>query len=149
MRRLVPAVSLALLLALGACDDPPQGAQSGPEVAAANDTTPDALQGSIPPALQRRWGLTENDCTTTMGDDKGLLTIDADSLEFYESRGTLGVLHESEENRVDADFSFTGEGMLWERRMTLELQDDGQILIRREFGEEAAPEPFRYMRCPQ
>jgi hypothetical protein len=46
-----------------------------------------------------------------------------------------------------ATFDFTGEGMEWEREMTLTLENGGETLVRREYGDDAAPEPLEYTRC--
>src|SRR5690606_41044940 len=97
--------------------------------------------------LQGRWGLAPADCTSTLGDAKGLLTITANRLEFYESVGTLDTITQAGPNRVRASFDFEGEGMTWERELVLEVEDDGATLIRREYGADAAPEPFRYTKC--
>ncbi len=103
---------------------------------------------AIPAALHGRWGLVAADCTSTRGDAKGLLTIDATMLRFYESRGTLIRIAETEPSRIVADFAFSGEGQTWQRRMTLDVQDNGQTLIRRESGGDGAmPGPLRYRKC--
>ena len=103
----------------------------------------------IPAALRGRWGLVAADCEPGRADAKGLLTITADKLEFYESVGELRDVEEVEEDRIRADFDFTGEGMEWEREMALELQETGAALVRREFGADAAPGSFRYVKCQQ
>jgi hypothetical protein len=103
---------------------------------------------TIPAAIQGRWGLTEADCEPGRADAKGLLTISADSLEFYESVGRLDSIEEAGANRIRADFDFTGEGMTWERDIALDLQDGGQTLVRREYGEDAAADAFSYSKCP-
>jgi hypothetical protein len=103
---------------------------------------------TIPAAIQGRWGLTEADCEPGRADAKGLLTISADRLEFYESVGRLDSIDEAGANRIRADFDFTGEGMTWERDISLDLQDGGQTLVRREYGEDAAADAFRYTKCP-
>ena len=72
---------------------------------------------------------------------------DATTLEFYESVGTLDAISESAPTRIRASFDFTGEGMTWERDVVLDVQDDGATLIRREYGDDAAPGPFRYAKC--
>lgn len=147
------------LLALAACDGGTQGADVTAEEAAAQGDlaanssvaptpapeNPPAAQ--IPAAIQGRWGLVPGDCTSTRGDAKGLLTITAGKLEFYESVGTLGAISESTPTRIRASFDFEGEGMTWEREMVLDVQDDRATLIRREYGADAAPEPFRYAKC--
>ena len=102
---------------------------------------------TIPVALQGRWGLVPADCTSTRGDAKGLLAIDATTLKFYESRGTIGAIKERSDTRLRAGFYFTGEGMNWTRDEVLDVQDGGKTLIRREYGQDAAPGPFKYKKC--
>lgn len=103
--------------------------------------------GTIPTAIHGRWGLVPADCTSTRGDAKGLLTVDDTTLRFYESVGTLAEVKEATATRIRATFDFSGEGTTWRRDETLDLEDDGRTLVRREYGEEATPGPFRYARC--
>jgi hypothetical protein len=103
--------------------------------------------GRIPVALQGRWGLVPADCTSTRGDNKGLLTITADALRFYESRGKPAEVIERDASRLVADFAMTGEGQEWTRRMVLDAQDGGDTLVRREQGADAMPGALRYRRC--
>ena len=42
---------------------------------------------------------------------------------------------------------FVGEGMEWERDVTLAVENGGETLIRREEGEGASPDAFRYSKC--
>jgi hypothetical protein len=145
---------LPALLALTACGDGGESADEpaapateaaapAPEPIAA--TPPDA----IPAAIRGRWGLVAADCEPGRADAKGLLTITTDKLEFYESVGTLDDVREVAPDRIHASFDFTGEGMEWEREMALELQETGSALVRREFGADAAPGSFRYVKCEQ
>jgi hypothetical protein len=108
--------------------------------------SPDTGAG-IPAALHGRWGLVPADCASTRGDNKGLLTITADTLRFYESVGTLGKVAERGAGRIIADFAMTGEGQSWTRRMVLDVEDNGQTLVRREQGADAMPGALRYRRC--
>jgi predicted small secreted protein len=151
------------LLVLAACDNGTQGADATAEGAAAEGQmaanssvaptpTPPPDTGTpapteIPEVLRGRWGLVPADCTSTRGDAKGLLTITGDELRFYESVGTLDTIMEADPMRIRAAFEFQGEGMTWQREVVLDVQDDGATLIRREYGEDAAPGPFRYATC--
>lgn len=103
--------------------------------------------GKIPVALRGRWGLVPEDCTSTRGDAKGLLTITADTVRFYESRGALGEVIERSPNRIVADFAMSGEGQSWTRRMVFVAQDGGRTLVRRERGPDALLGLLRYSRC--
>jgi len=157
-----PILPLAALLVLAACDNGTQGADVTAEEAAAKGdlaanssvaptASPSATDPStateIPDTLRGRWGLVPGDCTSTRGDAKGLLTITADKLRFYESVGTLGAVKEAGERQIRAAFDFTGEGMAWQREVLLELEDGDATLVRHEYGPDAAPEPFRYAKC--
>ncbi|MBN8842396.1 MAG: hypothetical protein J0H88_04030 [Sphingomonadales bacterium] len=112
---------------------------------------PDAGIGTgdavIPAAVQGRWGLVAADCTSTRGDAKGLLTIEAADLRFYESHGILAHIRERGATRIVADYKFSGEGMEWDRLMQLTVLDGGKTLVRRDYGEGASAEPMRYSRC--
>ena len=151
---------LPALLALAACDGGTQSAETDTEEAqaegnivgggaVAQPNAPVAETAGIPAALQGRWGLVAADCEPGRSDAKGLLTITADKLEFYESVGELDDIREVADDRIHASFDFTGEGMEWEREMALELQETGSALVRREFGADAAPGSFRYVKCEQ
>lgn len=102
---------------------------------------------AIPTALRGRWGMVRNDCTSIHGDAKGLLEIGANRLTFYESRGTLAKISEIEPTRLRALYDFEGEGQSWQRDMVLEVQDGGQSLIRKEYGDGSSPESYHYTRC--
>lgn len=155
---------LPALLVLAACGNGTQGADTTAQEAAVDGDL--AANGSVAPTaspapvdtgtpaptelpavFQGRWGMVPADCTSTRGDAKGLLTITASKLQFYESVGTLDTIMDAEPTRVRAAFDFEGEGMKWQREIVLDLQDDGATLIRRDYGEDAAPGPFRYAKC--
>lgn len=165
-----PAILLAYgaLLGLASCSNepaapPPTRDESSPAPVATVTETASASPGpqasaspspgassaqTIPAAAQGRWGLVPTDCTSTRGDAKGLLTIAGSTLKFYESRGTLGKIAEHSDTRIRATFAFSGEGSTWSRDEVLDVQDGGKTLIRREYGKDAAPGPFKYARCP-
>tara|TARA_R110000787_G_scaffold94875_2_gene197766 strand:+ start:188 stop:709 length:522 start_codon:yes stop_codon:yes gene_type:complete len=130
----------------GNASDQSNGVEQTPDRPVA---APADMGNSIPSIIRGRWGMAPADCTSTHGDAKGLLEISGTTLNFYESRGTLGAIKEFEPTRIRAMFAFEGEGMNWIRDMTLDVQDDGQTLIRREYGLDAAPGPIRYRRCTE
>ena len=130
-----------------------QASQAGAAVkaspqASAEPIKPGIPEFGIPVSIQGRWGLVPADCTSTRGDAKGLLVVSATSLGLYESRGTLSMIADRSDSHLRASFAFTGEGMLWTRDELLDVQDGGKTLVRREYGEDAAPGPFKYARCP-
>ena len=115
---------------------------AGPPANAIATNAPEAPAGSIPAALQGRWGLSPRDCTSDLGDAKGLLVINSSELRFYESRAvpTANVL--TSEDSIGGDFNFTGEGQQWTRHETLEVR--GDKLIRTERNPVAS---FSYASC--
>ncbi len=148
------ALSLLAVTTLAACDSGSEEAEnpSVPNGQVAESPAPIPTDASteldtIPPAFQGRWGLVAADCEPGRSDAKGLLTITAEKLEFYESVGVLDEVEEAAPNRILASFDFTGEGMSWERDMALELENGGSAMVRSELGAEAAPDPFRYTKC--
>ncbi|WP_425098109.1 hypothetical protein [Tropicibacter sp. S64] len=101
----------------------------------------------IPAALQGRWGLVAADCEPGRDDAKGLMTVGESTLTFYESRATLDRLSERGETQVQGSFAFTGEGMAWERLVSLTLNEDG-TLTRSEIGDAPDADSYTYLPCP-
>ena len=103
----------------------PQPSDGGPPAGGGKQTGTSLPQAgaNIPSFLHGRWGMTPADCTSTRGDAKGLLTVTAKELRFYESVavpvGNVG----GTEDSFTADFAFTGEGQKWTGFETLEIQD--------------------------
>ena len=98
--------------------------------------------GSIPAAVQGRWGLTPADCTSSLGDAKGLLVVNSSELRFYESRAVPTANADTTADSIGGDFDFTGEGQKWTRYESLEVRDGK--LIRTERNPVAS---FSYARC--
>jgi predicted small lipoprotein YifL len=101
---------------------------------------------TIPVAMHGRWGLVPGDCTSVRGDNKGLITIDARTIKFYESLATLDTVKDASETRFLGSFDFTGEGQEWTVDEQLDLRDDG-TLVRSEQGEGAMAGPLVYAPC--
>jgi hypothetical protein len=94
----------------------------------------------IPEGLHGRWGMVPADCTSTRGDAKGLMTVGADTLTFYESRAKLTNVASADPDRFSGAFAFTGEGQSWTANVT--LSREGDTLVRQEEGPR-----FTYKRC--
>lgn len=100
---------------------------------------------AFPAAYQGRWGMNANDCDPKRDDNKGLLTVSADTLKFYESRARIASLKAISPTRLIADLSFSGEGQTWNSKTAFELADGGKTLLR---TEEEPASSYRYAKCP-
>jgi len=155
--------AFTIALALSACGKPDavaEGANNVEGLPAANAVAPSptgappanasasapAATGTpaagIPAALQGRWGLTPRDCTSTLGDAKGLLIVNPAELRFYESRAIPAPGVQTSPDSISGNFAFTGEGQEWVKYETLEIQQGK--LIRTERDPVAS---FSYVRC--
>lgn len=114
--------------------------------ACAPQAGPDAGAAGIPTAMQARWGLTAADCAGGAA-AKGLMTVSATTLTFYESRATLGAVAERDADHIRARFNFLGEGQSWSREIELKLDAGGRALTRRTLGEAGPTGVLRYRRC--
>lgn len=83
---------------------------------------PPAPTSRIPAALQGRWALTPADCMPGRSGAKGLLTITADELRFYESRAVPADDVEGNANSIAGNFAFTGEGQSWTKYEALKVE---------------------------
>jgi hypothetical protein len=96
---------------------------------------------SIPAAFHGRWGMTPEDCTSTRGDAKGLLVIDATTMRFYESRAIPRNIEVRGPNEWRADLDYSGEGQTWSEKTIVTLSNGGKTLRRMADG------PWTYQRC--
>ena len=165
MRLRVPLVACAFIVTIAACSGRDPVADNANAAAAlpvpANDTAPSPAGGPpqkqtapaaispappssavIPAALQGRWGLTPADCTTALGDAKGLLVINSGELRFYESRAVPAASAQSDADSISGDFHFTGEGQSWTKYEALKV--DKQKLTRTETNPTGS---FTYAKC--
>ena len=138
----VPFISFLALLAVASCsgrdpvDEKAAARTTGlPDVNVAapsasgephGETTPAKAQpasaAQIPAGLQGRWGLTPADCMPGRSDSKGLLTIAADGLRFYESRAVPAEDVDTDPNSIAGNFAFTGEGQSWTKYEALKVE---------------------------
>mgnify|MGYP006142871301 CR=1 FL=1 len=68
--------------------------------------------------------MTPADCTSNRGDAKGLLTVGADSIRFYESVARPTGDLETTEDSASGLFAFTGEGQQWTRHQALHVRGE-------------------------
>lgn len=100
------------------------------------------LNGKIPPSFHGRWGLVAADCTSTAGDNKGLMTVEADRLSFYESRASVSRIEALSPTELKVSLAFSGEGQEWTQDTPLVLEQNGNVLTRFADGQ-----TLRYTRC--
>lgn len=96
---------------------------------------------AIPAAYRGRWGMVAADCTSTRGDNKGLITIGERTIKFYEATATLSEQRPAIATSFSGLFNFTGEGMNWTKVQTLTRIGDSLTRAEHEGT-------FRYSRCP-
>lgn len=149
------AIALTLLVEIGACKAPvseqrnaalvPDRQGNGAVIpgSAPSPARSPIANGRIPAAFQGRWGLVAADCTSTRGDNKGLMTVTADRLTFYESRASVASLATFSPTELRATLAFSGEGQTWKQETPLTLEDNGKALTRVADGQ-----TLRYSRCP-
>ena len=172
MRFRVPLIACAFIISIAACSRrdpvapnanaaaaalPPPANQIAPSPAGAppRDQTapapaasapaaapPPPAAATIPAAFQGRWGLTPADCTSPLGDAKGLLVINGSELRFYESRAVPSKNVQGDRDSLSGDFHFTGEGQSWTKYEALKI--DKQKLTRTETQPTAS---FTYAKC--
>ena len=110
---------------------------------AAVDPAAGAQANRIPAAYRGRWGLVPADCTSTRGDNKGLMTVEYDRLRFYESRATPTKVETVSPTELRLSLSFEGEGQTWTEETPFSLSDNGNALTR--ISSEG--QTLRYARC--
>ena len=101
---------------------------------------PDPASLMIPAQYHGRWGMVAGDCTSTNGDNKGLITVGDKTIKFFEAVATLKEQRPAIATSYSGLFAFTGEGQSWEKVMT--FTRTGNTLKR---AEETGT--FTYTRC--
>lgn len=165
MRQLWLLLVCSLILATGACANKDPVANGANEITSVparvkqptpkpaggppeNRTEPagnqptSALAVGIPAPLQGRWGLTPGDCTSPLGDDRGLLVISGTELRFYESRAVPVSDVDTDASSIIGNFHFAGEGQTWVKFERLQLS--GDKLTRTETNPAAS---YTYAKC--
>lgn len=125
---------------------PPQLAVDNSQQMVPVDLPQPTAISAIPDAFRGRWGMVPNDCVPGRADNKGLMTVSADSLTFYESRATPSSIEQVTPTRIKAMLAYRGEGQTWRRPTSLTLLDAGKSLVR-EDGDPAGAQT--YSKCPE
>lgn len=160
----VPVFTSVLIIVIAACQKPdsiadgansvtsmsipesratltPEGAP--PENAVSSPVAPlPTAETAIPNILQGRWGLTPADCTTALGEAKGLLVVNARELRFHESLAIPSEAIQSDNQSMSGNFRFSGEGKAWSRFES--LKRNGDKLTRTETDPAAS---YTYAKC--
>jgi hypothetical protein len=123
---------------------PPDETVSNDADSDTNATDSTAAAPAIPAAFRGRWGMVPDDCTSTRGDAKGLIIVDEDSINFFESQATLTKVTGNFPENFTGTFAFTGEGENWTNSQNLKLTGSSNTLIRKQPG---IAQPFTYKRC--
>lgn len=97
-----------------------------------------ATAARIPAAFQGNWSATRASCNKP-GDDMRL-TVQGDSLIYYESVGQVSAVQALGDDRIRVTADYNGEGNHWSDNATLALSDGGNRLT---IGKTAR------VRCPQ
>lgn len=96
---------------------------------------------TIPAQYHGRWGMNANDCDPAKASyAKGLIEIDPLTLRFYEATATLAEQRPAIGTSYSGNFRFSGEGMKWEKVVTLTVNGDA---LKREDKDGS----FTYKRC--
>ncbi len=102
---------------------------------------PKAMPANVIPAQYRgRWGMVPADCTSTRGDNKGLITIGDTTIRFYEATATLKEQRPAIATSFSGQFALNGEGQQWTKVETLTRTGD---TLKRADDEGS----FTYARC--
>ena len=103
-----------------------------PDLNEADDSGSEPPASRIPAAFQGRWGMVPADCTSTRGDNKGMITVTDDRIRFFESTGTLTKVTQDAKENFTGTYAFTGEGMTWTNSHNLKLTCSSTTLIRKQ-----------------
>lgn len=100
---------------------------------------------NIPENIRGTWALSKQNCDKL---NPQQITIDSKTIKFFEGSAELLEITELEPTRIVGKFSYTLlNGKVVPYQMILDAQDNGNVLVRREYGENSKPGPIKYVRC--
>ena len=85
-----------------------------------------AQLAAIPPAFRGEWNRDLSACGT--GNDESRLRVGAETVGFYESRGTVVAVAADGPRDAEITLAMSGEGETWRERFRFRLSDDGDAL---------------------
>lgn len=100
---------------------------------------------TISESIRGTWALGDGNCGKQNNQQ---IIIDARSIQYFEKKAELLKITEYEPTRIAGKFNYKlSDGTVLPYQMTLDAQENGKVLIVREYGKDATPGPIRYVRC--
>lgn len=82
-------------------------------------------QATIPDGFRGTWAGSHDKCGVP---SEGRLTVYADRIGFYESRGRVLAVKVISEREVEVSLELSGEGQVWRRTVRYRLSEDGRSM---------------------
>ena len=111
----------------------------------------------IPESLRGTWALVDDGVETVTAEQcefppappGTLITVDATSIQYFETTAELESVEQSDDTSIEADFTEQTGDTIATRGIRMDGQDDGQVLMTSDLDEGGLPGPQRYLRCPK
>lgn len=120
----------------------------------ASESSDGANGGEIPQSVQGDWARVDDadvnsvkaeQCDNATAAPGSFITIDATSIQYFETVSVLESVEKSDANSLLGQFSQQNGDAVYTTRIRLDSQDDGRTLIT---TDDEQPGPTRYLRCP-
>ncbi|WP_155806030.1 hypothetical protein [Erythrobacter litoralis] len=98
----------------------------------------------VPTKFQGVWDFIDGNCSR---DSDLRLEIGANSLQFYESMGTVNGYEQPNPDTVILNLAMEGEGERWEERTRMSLVDGGKFLVMSDVSGYGSGQGIRRKRC--
>ena len=139
----------------------PSSVETTPSATAAPTPSPTASEssdgangGEIPQSVQGNWARVDDadvnsvkaeQCDNATAAPGSFITIDATSIQYFETISVLESVEKSDAQSLLGQFSQQNGDAVYTTRIRLDSQDDGRTLIT---TDDEQPGPTRYLRCP-
>ena len=120
----------------------------------ASESSDGANGGEIPQSVQGNWARVDDadvnsvkaeQCDNATAAPGSFITIDATSIQYFETVSVLESVEKSDAKSLLGQFSQQNGDAVYTTRIRLDSQDDGRTLIT---TDDEQPGPTRYLRCP-